>query len=128
MEWLEINPPSPKSGSRAGLDNHLEVVAVAKDHKINEQIRVRQVRLIDDEGAQVGIVDTKEAMRMATERNMDLVITVVSVSRRNNKKKRPARRPERTNKKASNCASRLAAAISIPKSITCAASSKTGIK
>jgi translation initiation factor IF-3 len=52
----------------------LEVVAVAKDHKINEQIRVRQVRLIDDEGAQVGIVDTKEAMRMATERNMDLVM------------------------------------------------------
>ena len=56
------------------FDNHLEVVAVAKDHKINEQIRVRQVRLIDDEGAQVGIVDTKEAMRMANERNMDLVM------------------------------------------------------
>jgi translation initiation factor IF-3 len=52
----------------------LEVVAVAREHKINEQIRVRQVRLIDDEGNQVGIVDTKEALRMATERNLDLVM------------------------------------------------------
>jgi translation initiation factor IF-3 len=52
----------------------LEVIVVAKDHKINEQIRVRQVRLVDDEGKQVGVVDTKEAMRMATERNMDLVM------------------------------------------------------
>jgi translation initiation factor IF-3 len=50
------------------------VVTVAKDHKINEQIRVRQVRLIDDVGGQVGIVDTREAMRMAQEKNMDLVM------------------------------------------------------
>jgi translation initiation factor IF-3 len=50
------------------------VVTVAKDHKINEQIRVRQVRLIDDEGGQVGIVDTREAMRMAQEKNLDLVM------------------------------------------------------
>jgi translation initiation factor IF-3 len=50
------------------------VVAVAKDHKINEHIRVRQVRLIDDEGNQVGIIDTRDAMRMAQERNLDLVM------------------------------------------------------
>ncbi len=55
-------------------NNHAEVVTVAKDHKINEQIRVRQVRLIDDEGGQVGIVDTREAMRMAQEKNLDLVM------------------------------------------------------
>ena len=50
------------------------MVAVAKDHKINEQIRVRQVRLIDDEGNQVGIIDTRDAMRMATEKGLDLVM------------------------------------------------------
>lgn len=57
-----------------GADNHAEVVTVAKDHKINEQIRVRQVRLIDDVGGQVGIVDTREAMRMAQEKQLDLVM------------------------------------------------------
>jgi translation initiation factor IF-3 len=51
-----------------------EVVTVAKEHKINEQIRVRQVRLIGDAGEQLGIIDTKDAMRMATEKNMDLVM------------------------------------------------------
>jgi translation initiation factor IF-3 len=54
--------------------NHAEVVTVAKDHKINEQIRVRQVRLIDDQGGQVGIVDTRDAMRMAQEKGLDLVM------------------------------------------------------
>lgn len=50
------------------------MVAVAKEHKINEQIRVRQVRLIDDEGRQVGIVDTRDAVRMAQEKSLDLVM------------------------------------------------------
>lgn len=51
-----------------------EVIAIAKELKINEQIRVRQVRLIDDEGGQVGIVDTREAIAMAREKNLDLVM------------------------------------------------------
>jgi translation initiation factor IF-3 len=52
----------------------LEVVAVAKEHKINEQIRVRQVRLIDAEGKQVGVVDTRDALRQAQQSNLDLVM------------------------------------------------------
>lgn len=44
-----------------------------KDLRINEQIRVREVRLIDDGGAQQGIVPTLEALRMAKERGLDLV-------------------------------------------------------
>jgi translation initiation factor IF-3 len=40
---------------------------------MNERIRVREVRLIDAEGRQVGIVVTEEARRMATEAGMDLV-------------------------------------------------------
>ena len=41
--------------------------------RINEQIRVREVRLIDDEGNQKGIVPTLEALKMAKERDLDLV-------------------------------------------------------
>ena len=44
-----------------------------KGTRINEQIRVREVRLIDDEGNQKGIVPTLEALKMAKERELDLV-------------------------------------------------------
>ena len=50
------------------------MISIAKEHKVNEQIRVRQVRLIDDEGGQVGIIDTREAMAMAREKSLDLVM------------------------------------------------------
>ncbi|GAB1483818.1 translation initiation factor IF-3 [Treponema sp.] len=44
-----------------------------KDLRINEQIRVREVRLISDDGEQQGIVTTLEALRMAKEQALDLV-------------------------------------------------------
>lgn len=45
----------------------------AKNHRINEQIRVREVRLIDDEGEQEGVVPTEQALEMAREKGLDLV-------------------------------------------------------
>jgi len=44
-----------------------------KELRINERIRVREVRLIDSEGEQKGIIPTVEAMQMAKEVNLDLV-------------------------------------------------------
>ena len=41
--------------------------------RTNEMIRVREVRLIDDEGNQLGIVPTQEALRMAKDKDLDLV-------------------------------------------------------
>lgn len=48
-------------------------MAESKGLRINEQIRVREVRLIDEEGNQKGIIPTKEALVMAHEANLDLV-------------------------------------------------------
>jgi len=48
-------------------------LAENKGLRINEQIRVREVRLIDDEGEQKGIVPTIDALRIAKERELDLV-------------------------------------------------------
>ena len=45
----------------------------SQDLRVNERIRVREVRLIDDEGTQLGIVPTPEARNMAKERGLDLV-------------------------------------------------------
>lgn len=48
-------------------------MADSRGLRINEQIRVREVRLIDDEGEQNGILPTMEALRIAKERDLDLV-------------------------------------------------------
>ena len=41
--------------------------------RINERIRVPEVRLIDETGAQVGIMKTQEALRYAQSKDLDLV-------------------------------------------------------
>jgi translation initiation factor IF-3 len=41
--------------------------------RINERIRVPEVRLIDEEGNQVGVIPTEEALRYAQDRDLDLV-------------------------------------------------------
>ncbi|HEY0787596.1 MAG TPA: translation initiation factor IF-3 [Thermoanaerobaculia bacterium] len=43
------------------------------ENRINELIRVPEVRLIDDEGNQVGIVPIDQARQMAREKELDLV-------------------------------------------------------
>ncbi len=40
---------------------------------INEQIRAKEVRVVDSEGEQLGILPLKEALRLAREKNLDLV-------------------------------------------------------
>ena len=44
-----------------------------KELRINENIRVREVRLVDHEGEQKGIVPTSEALALAKENGLDLV-------------------------------------------------------
>jgi translation initiation factor IF-3 len=41
--------------------------------RINERIRVSEVRLVDEDGKQIGVTKTEEAMEMARQRDLDLV-------------------------------------------------------
>ena len=41
--------------------------------RVNERIRAREVRVIDEQGAQLGVMQPYEAVRMARERGLDLV-------------------------------------------------------
>jgi translation initiation factor IF-3 len=41
--------------------------------RVNERIRIREVRLIDEEGNQVGVIPTRDALEMARQRGLDLV-------------------------------------------------------
>lgn len=51
----------------------MEVSAIANDHRINEQIRSSQCRLIGAEGDQLGIFAVSEAQRIADSQGYDLV-------------------------------------------------------
>lgn len=44
-----------------------------KDLQINEEIREKEVRLIDVDGEQLGVVSIRKAMEIADERKLDLV-------------------------------------------------------
>jgi translation initiation factor IF-3 len=41
--------------------------------RINHQIRIRQVRVIDEENKQLGIMETADALALAMHKNLDLV-------------------------------------------------------
>ncbi|HAA63852.1 MAG TPA: translation initiation factor IF-3, partial [Thermoanaerobacter sp.] len=44
-----------------------------KELQVNEEIRDKEVRLIDQDGKQIGIMSAKEAYKIAQERHLDLV-------------------------------------------------------
>lgn len=46
---------------------------IISDLMINEQIRDKEVRLIGEDGEQLGVMPTKEAMKLAKEAELDLV-------------------------------------------------------
>lgn len=46
---------------------------ISKDHMINDEIRVKEVRLIGADGEQLGITPIREAMQIAQDANLDLV-------------------------------------------------------
>ena len=49
------------------------LIALEKEHRINEDIRIPKIRLIDADGENKGVVSTYEALAMAQEADLDLV-------------------------------------------------------
>ncbi len=47
--------------------------AITKDFRINEEIRAREVRVIDGDGSQLGIFSSRDALHLAEEKQLDLV-------------------------------------------------------
>lgn len=48
-------------------------IALNKSHRLNEEINVPEVRLIGEEGEQLGVVSSRQAMHLAEEAGLDLV-------------------------------------------------------
>ena len=57
---------------RAG-GTHRGDLAISKFFRVNERIRAREVRLIDENGGQVGIVPFREALDAAKSKGLDLI-------------------------------------------------------
>ncbi|MEA4827110.1 MAG: translation initiation factor IF-3 [Clostridium sp.] len=51
-----------------------------KEFIINEEIREKEVRLIGSEGEQLGVVNTKEALKLAEEKELDLVMIAATAN------------------------------------------------
>jgi len=51
-----------------------------KKYRLNNQIKAREVRVIDEEGKNLGVMPTSQALSLAYERNLDLVEITEKVS------------------------------------------------
>lgn len=52
----------------------MEVFFIKQELDINEQIRAKEVQVIDENGQKVGVVPTAKALELAEEKNLDLVL------------------------------------------------------
>ncbi len=53
---------------------NLEVFFIKQELEINGQIRLKEVQLIDENGAKLGVMSSGKAMEIAEEKNLDLVL------------------------------------------------------
>ena len=67
--WLVIQ----KQSAFLLLNQDEESAIVREQNRVNEQIRISPVRVIDEEGRQLGIIPTKEALSNARDSGLDLV-------------------------------------------------------
>ena len=49
------------------------VIIRERDVRVNEEIRIAEVRVVDDDNNQLGVMSPREALRLARERDLDLV-------------------------------------------------------
>ncbi len=53
---------------------YLEVLTIAKlEHQLNEEIRDKEIRVIGEDGTQLGIMSAEQANELADEQGLDLV-------------------------------------------------------
>ena len=89
LQWAFLAGTRPLAALRAALDELPgcrigQVLAAcpiiqrggeisSREHRINQEIRAREIRLIDESGKQLGIYPVREALQIAEDRGLDLV-------------------------------------------------------
>ena len=75
------NQPNASGARERGLGGQRGALAapiskakpIARPLRVNDQIRIRQVRVIDDEGTQLGVMPTENALALARQKGLDLI-------------------------------------------------------
>lgn len=60
-------------GQETCSENFRRCTAISKENLINEEIRDKEVRVIDTDGTMLGVMPTEQALELATEKKLDLV-------------------------------------------------------
>jgi translation initiation factor IF-3 len=75
--FLPFRPRHPRREtlvqSRGDRPQSKENELIARPLRVNDQIRIRQVRVIDDEGTQLGVMPTENAQMLARQKGLDLI-------------------------------------------------------
>lgn len=71
MTGVPIRAPRPRGDPFVRADGGRHTAQTKQ--RVNDEIRIRQVRLIDESGEQLGILETETALQMAREKGLDLV-------------------------------------------------------
>ena len=69
---FSLRRPGGRAASH-GEGNTITIPGKSQEPRVNERIRIPQVRVIGDDGSQVGILTTREAIAMAQAKGLDLV-------------------------------------------------------
>lgn len=73
MSGASAKSTTEKQLAKPTLLNVWRYETISKENQINEEIRDRELRVIDTDGTQLGIMSLKEAVNLAAERKLDLV-------------------------------------------------------
>ena len=74
QSWpIPLQESCAPSGARPEARENPIATAAAGEHRINDRIRVREVRLVDPDGQQLGIKPVPEALSIARSFDLDLV-------------------------------------------------------
>ena len=60
-------------GRQTCSEDFRSCTAISKENLINEEIRDKEVRVIDTDGTMLGVMPTEKALELATEKKLDLV-------------------------------------------------------
>jgi translation initiation factor IF-3 len=63
----------PRSDPEASYRKSMGGANISKDNQINEEIRDKEVRVVDSDGAQLGVMSLQAALDLANEKKLDLV-------------------------------------------------------
>ena len=72
--WCRLALPERGAGAGAlGIYGSRQARDIAREYRVNERIRVPQVRVIDERGEQFGVMAVADALALAREHDLDLV-------------------------------------------------------